>query len=342
MIEAWWHQPAAGLAPGQLPTWSQLNSFSSCGAQTKRRHGGGEGEQQRRWAAGGEEVVGGWRRRKGGGRKRGQNGRKCVSEQVISRKQITLKRNQRGGTLRSTEKGGGGGDTHQHDAQKNPKRSQIIAKTKRAVSEGAGAAEGSPEAWWRRSGTPSQRGSSTRYWWTAGHRRRHEGEERPHCPPPDGCRVSDVRSHRASAGRSRRAGQRHHLLDGEPQLQPVQRVADADLPLDLRVRQVGHDGAALHVSATCSHVPGGHAHPQLQGQRQHTLALPAGAASLSVQEGSAPPARRPPWARPRRRREALGDRPPPAARAWGEEEAAKPLVKADKSCRSRASCINLA
>lgn len=71
-------------------------------------------------------------------------------------------------------------------------------------------------------------------------------------------------SHRTGAGRRRRAGEGHHLLDGQPQLEAVKRVADADLPLDLGVRQVGHDGAALHVGAAGSDVPGGHPHPQLE------------------------------------------------------------------------------
>lgn len=82
-----------------------------------------------------------------------------------------------------------------------------------------------------------------------------------------------VLSHGARAGRRRWAGERHHLLDGKPQLEAVQGVADADLPLDLRVRQVGHDGAALHVGATRRHVPGGHAHPQLEGSRMDTTFL---------------------------------------------------------------------
>lgn len=39
---------AASLTEGQVLTWSQLNSLSSCGAETKRRYGGGEGQKQRR------------------------------------------------------------------------------------------------------------------------------------------------------------------------------------------------------------------------------------------------------------------------------------------------------
>ena len=48
----------------------------------------------------------------------------------------------------------------------------------------------------------------------------------------------------------------------------MQGVADTDLPLDLRVRQVGHDGAALHVGPARRHVPRGHAHPQLTRDRE--------------------------------------------------------------------------
>lgn len=44
-------------------------------------------------------------------------------------------------------------------------------------------------------------------------------------------------AHRPGGGRRRGAGQGHHLLDGQPELEPVQGIADPDLPLDLRVRQ---------------------------------------------------------------------------------------------------------
>lgn len=80
------------------------------------------------------------------------------------------------------------------------------------------------------------------------------------------CEVTEP--HRASAGRRRRAGEGHHLLDGQPQFEAVKRVTDADLPLDLRVRQVCHDGAALHVGTTSCDVPGRHTNPQLQGGRR--------------------------------------------------------------------------
>lgn len=57
-----------------------------------------------------------------------------------------------------------------------------------------------------------------------------------------------------SLGRRRR-GQRHHLLYGEPELEPMERVADADLALDLRVAQGAHYGARFDVGSTGSHVP---------------------------------------------------------------------------------------
>ena len=50
----------------------------------------------------------------------------------------------------------------------------------------------------------------------------------------------------------------------------MQRVADADLPLDLRVRQRRHDGAALHVGPARRYVPGGHAQPQLGRAQEQT------------------------------------------------------------------------
>lgn len=55
--------------------------------------------------------------------------------------------------------------------------------------------------------------------------------------------------HRSGRGRGGGAGQGHDLLDRQPQLQQVQRVADADLTLDLRVQQGRHDDAALHVGS---------------------------------------------------------------------------------------------
>lgn len=75
-------------------------------------------------------------------------------------------------------------------------------------------------------------------------------------------------SHRASAGRGGRAGEGHHLLDGQPQFEAVKRVTDADLPLDLGVGQGRHDGAALHVGSARRHVPGRHSQPQLWGNRE--------------------------------------------------------------------------
>lgn len=44
-------------------------------------------------------------------------------------------------------------------------------------------------------------------------------------------------THSPGSGRGRGAGQRHHLLDGQPELEAVQGIADANLPLDLCVRQ---------------------------------------------------------------------------------------------------------
>lgn len=76
-------------------------------------------------------------------------------------------------------------------------------------------------------------------------------------------------AHRASAGWGRRAGEGHHLLDGQPQFEAVQRVTDADLPLDLCVGQVGHDGAALDVCTTGGDIPGWHSYPQLGGDTQN-------------------------------------------------------------------------
>ena len=43
----------------------------------------------------------------------------------------------------------------------------------------------------------------------------------------------------------------------------MQWVADADLTLDLRVRQVGHDGTTLDIGPTGGHIPRRHAYPQL-------------------------------------------------------------------------------
>lgn len=67
----------------------------------------------------------------------------------------------------------------------------------------------------------------------------------------------------ASAGGGWGTRQGHHLLDGQAELEPVQRVADANLPLNLCVWQICHDGAALYVGTACCHVPRRHADPQL-------------------------------------------------------------------------------
>lgn len=73
--------------------------------------------------------------------------------------------------------------------------------------------------------------------------------------------------YRASAGWGRGASKGHHLLDSQSQFEAVKRVTDANLSLDLCVRQVGHDGAALDIGATGCDVPGRHSHPQLEGGR---------------------------------------------------------------------------
>ena len=53
--------------------------------------------------------------------------------------------------------------------------------------------------------------------------------------------------YRSGGERCRGAGEGHHLLDGQPQFEAVKRVTDANLPLDLCVGQVGHDGPALNI-----------------------------------------------------------------------------------------------
>jgi len=44
----------------------------------------------------------------------------------------------------------------------------------------------------------------------------------------------------------------------------MQRITNADLSLDLSVRQSRHDRAALYVRLACCYVPGRHAYPQLE------------------------------------------------------------------------------
>lgn len=44
----------------------------------------------------------------------------------------------------------------------------------------------------------------------------------------------------------------------------MQRIADADFALNLRVAERTHDGARFDVRPTRGHIPGGHADPQLQ------------------------------------------------------------------------------
>jgi len=62
------------------------------------------------------------------------------------------------------------------------------------------------------------------------------------------------------------ARERDHLLDGQTQLQAMQGIADANLPLDFSVRQGWHDGSTLHVGSASGNVPGRHPHPELPKQ----------------------------------------------------------------------------
>ena len=69
--------------------------------------------------------------------------------------------------------------------------------------------------------------------------------------------------HRSGRGRGGGAGQGHDLLDRQAQLQQVQRVADADLTLDLHVQQGRHDDRRSSRWLTSSHVPGWHPDSEL-------------------------------------------------------------------------------
>jgi len=53
----------------------------------------------------------------------------------------------------------------------------------------------------------------------------------------------------------------------------MQRITDADLTLDFRVGQSGHNRATLHIGLTRSHIPGRHSHPQLQ-PRHNSRTIP--------------------------------------------------------------------
>lgn len=44
----------------------------------------------------------------------------------------------------------------------------------------------------------------------------------------------------------------------------MQGIADADFPLDLCVRQGGHNGATLDIGPAGRHIPGRHPYPELQ------------------------------------------------------------------------------
>ena len=53
--------------------------------------------------------------------------------------------------------------------------------------------------------------------------------------PESVCLCVSSNTHGSGGGWCGGAGEGHHLLDGQAQLEAVQGVADADLPLDLRV-----------------------------------------------------------------------------------------------------------
>lgn len=72
----------------------------------------------------------------------------------------------------------------------------------------------------------------------------------------------------ASAGGCWGTRQGHHFLDGQAELEPVQRVADANLPLNLCVWQICHDSAALYIGTARCHVPRRHPDPQLQTKKK--------------------------------------------------------------------------
>lgn len=56
-------------------------------------------------------------------------------------------------------------------------------------------------------------------------------------------------------GGGRGRGEGDHLLDGQPQLEPVQGVADPNLALDLGVGERGHDGPGLDIGPASSDIP---------------------------------------------------------------------------------------
>lgn len=57
-------------------------------------------------------------------------------------------------------------------------------------------------------------------------------------------------------------------MNGQPQLQPVQGVANPNFPLDLCIRQSWHDSTAFHICSASSHIPGWHPNPQLKHTRK--------------------------------------------------------------------------
>lgn len=78
-----------------------------------------------------------------------------------------------------------------------------------------------------------------------------------------GCRYFSFFLYRSGGEWCRGAGEGDHLLDGQAEFESVQRVADANLPLNLCVWQSWHDGSTLHVGTTGCNIPGWHTHPQL-------------------------------------------------------------------------------
>lgn len=92
--------------------------------------------------------------------------------------------------------------------------------------------------------------------------------------------------YRPWGGRGRGAGQGHDFLDGQAELEPVQGIADANFPLDFRVRQGWHDSTTFHIGSAGSHVPGWHPHPQLEyreGSQQDMENIPASKPTQSLQ-----------------------------------------------------------
>jgi len=79
-----------------------------------------------------------------------------------------------------------------------------------------------------------------------------------------------VTTDRACHAWRRRAGDVDHLLNGKPQLKSMQWVANADLSLNLLIRQRRHDRSTLDVRPTRRHVPRRHPQPQLPTYNNNT------------------------------------------------------------------------